>query len=149
MESACGNIPQPNWPGWINLTPFRAWCARTLPTVFDDSMSYQEQLCKVREILNGALVDIGLTGNQLDAFKADVEQQIEELQNGTWVENSIPYLQKLLAAYIPVAMLPGITEDGYFCVYIPESWNTIQFATTGYDTVVPCQLEYGHLVMYY
>lgn len=42
----------------------------------------------------------------------------------------------------------GITETGYFCVWIPDSWKDIMFATTGYDTVVPTQLEYGHLVIY-
>lgn len=42
----------------------------------------------------------------------------------------------------------GITEDGYFCVWIPESWKDITFATTGYDTTILTQLEYGHLAIY-
>lgn len=145
----CSPPYNPGWPGWINLAPFRAWCAQTLPTVFDESMSYYEVLCKVLEILNGAIEDIEVTAKQLEDFIKEVNQQFEELKNGTWIEGTIPYLEKLLKQYIPVAMLPGLTEDGYFCIYIPKSWDNIMFATTGYDTIVPCQLEYGHLVMYY
>lgn len=139
----------PGWPGWINLEPFKMWCCRTLPTVFDDEMSYYEVLCKVKDVLNGVIEDVQLTAEELNDFETSVNQQIAELKTGTWIEGTIPYLDMLLKQFIPVAMLPGLTDDGYFCIYIPESWDTIKFGTTGYDTVVPCQLEYGHLVMYY
>lgn len=138
-----------NWNGWIELHSFKLWCCRVLPAVFDESMSYYEVLCKVMEILNGVIDDVNLTKEQMIQFEQSVNQQFTELKTGTWIDGTIPYLSMLLEKYIPVAMLPGLTEDGYFCVYIPQSWDTIQFATTGYDTVVPCQLEYGHLVMYY
>ncbi|MBO7733509.1 MAG: hypothetical protein J6S67_13175 [Methanobrevibacter sp.] len=42
----------------------------------------------------------------------------------------------------------GLTDDGYFVAYIPDSWNDIQFATTGLDITVP-GVEYGHLVINY
>ena len=40
----------------------------------------------------------------------------------------------------------GITDDGYFVAYIPESWSDIIFATTGYDLILP-GYDYGHLVL--
>lgn len=43
----------------------------------------------------------------------------------------------------------NITDDGYFVAYIPESWEEIQFATTGLDVIIPEQPEYGHLVLSY
>ena len=43
----------------------------------------------------------------------------------------------------------GITNDGYFVAYIPESWNDITFNTTGLDINVPIQPEFGHLVLSY
>lgn len=138
-----------NWNGWVELNSFKLWCCNTLPAIFDESMSYYEVLCKVMEILNGAIDDINLTKENLQAFQESVNQQFSDLKSGTWIDGTIPYLDMLLKKFIPVAMLPGLTEDGYFCVWIPHSWNTIQFATTGYDTVAPEQLEYGHLVMYY
>ena len=43
----------------------------------------------------------------------------------------------------------NITDDGYFVAYIPESWNDIQFGTTGLDVITPLQPDYGHLVLSY
>lgn len=43
----------------------------------------------------------------------------------------------------------GLTDSGYFVAYIPESWDDIQFFTTGWDWSTPLMLEYGHLVLGY
>ena len=40
----------------------------------------------------------------------------------------------------------GITDDGYFVAYIPDSWNDIIFGTTGLDDF-PAGVEYGHLTL--
>lgn len=42
----------------------------------------------------------------------------------------------------------GITDDGYFVAYIPESWDDIIFGTTGLDDF-PAGIEYGHLTLSY
>lgn len=42
----------------------------------------------------------------------------------------------------------NITDDGYFVAYIPESWDDIQFGTTGFDDLVP-GYEYGRLTLSY
>ena len=42
----------------------------------------------------------------------------------------------------------GITDDGYFVAYIPESWDDIIFGTTGLDDF-PLGVEYGHLTLSY
>lgn len=42
----------------------------------------------------------------------------------------------------------NITDDGYFVAYIPESWDDIQFGTTGLDDPVP-GYDYGHLTLSY
>ena len=34
------------------LTPFKFWCQKVLPTVYDDSLSYYEYLGKLNEYLN-------------------------------------------------------------------------------------------------
>lgn len=43
----------------------------------------------------------------------------------------------------------GLTDTGYFVAYIPESWDDIQFFTTGYDFSTDLMPEYGHLVLGY
>lgn len=42
----------------------------------------------------------------------------------------------------------GITNDGYFVAYIPESWNDIIFGTSGLDDF-PTGIDYGHLTLSY
>lgn len=42
-----------------------------------------------------------------------------------------------------------ITDDGYFVANIPESWEEIEFNTSGLDIEVALQPEYGHLVLSY
>lgn len=42
----------------------------------------------------------------------------------------------------------GITDDGYFVAYIPESWDDIIFGTTGLDDF-PSGVDYGHLTLSY
>lgn len=42
----------------------------------------------------------------------------------------------------------GITDDGYFVAYIPDSWSDITFGTTGLDTF-PEGIDFGHLTLAY
>lgn len=163
---------------WIDLKPFKAWCIQILPSVFDESMSYYEVLCKVIKILNNSLEDInilkeeientnsafdgfkeevnnqleeeiGNTNSALNRFKEEVNNQFEELVNGTWIQGTIPYLEELLKQYIPVAIFFEINNEGYFVANIPETWDEIQFNTTGYDYPEINGVGYGHLVMSY
>lgn len=40
------------------LRPFRYWCQKVLPLVYDDSLSYYELLCKVVDFLNKTMEDV-------------------------------------------------------------------------------------------
>lgn len=42
----------------------------------------------------------------------------------------------------------GLTQDGYFVAFIPDSWSDIQFGTSGYDDF-PAGVDYGHLTLSY
>lgn len=41
----------------------------------------------------------------------------------------------------------GLTDDGYFVAYIPESWQDVTFRTTEYDMTTELMPEFGHLVL--
>lgn len=45
----------------------------------------------------------------------------------------------------------GLTNDGYFVAYIPDSWDEITFNTSDYDIVLTEHPEvgYGHLILSY
>lgn len=42
----------------IPLQPFRYWCQKVLPLVYDDSLSYYDLLCKVVDYLNKTMEDV-------------------------------------------------------------------------------------------
>ena len=68
----------------------------------------------------------------------------EGMQEGirTWLEANALELIGNLATMVWF----GITDDGYFVAYIPESWDDIIFGTTGLDLIIP-GYEYGRLVL--
>ena len=55
----------PNRVSQIPLQPFRYWCQKVLPLVYDDSLSDYELLCKVVDYLNNTMEDVT---NLLDAY---------------------------------------------------------------------------------
>lgn len=91
---------------YVNMSPFRFWCQKVLPLVYDDSLSYYEILCKVVEYINGliendkAIVEeientnsrIDDTNASLNLTKADVaelqtlvaglQEELRRIENG-------------------------------------------------------------------
>lgn len=60
----------------IELTPFRFWCQKVLPLVYDDSLSYYELLCKVVDYLNKTMEDVSNMSTDMDnIYKAYSELQ--------------------------------------------------------------------------
>ena len=55
------NIPTPITPSRNSYSPtgsFKFWCQKVLPTVYDDSLSYYEILCKVVNYLNEVIKNV-------------------------------------------------------------------------------------------
>ena len=48
----------PEMGNYRPLKPFRYWCQKILPLVYDDSLSYYELLCKVVDYLNKTMEDV-------------------------------------------------------------------------------------------
>ncbi len=57
----------PTLGDYKELQPFRYWCQKILPLVYDDSLSYYELLCKVVDYLNKTMEDV-------DTLHTDVTQ---------------------------------------------------------------------------
>lgn len=99
----------------------------------------------------------------LDSWRNEHKQEYQELKNmidklyhgnlspefvaaiKTWLYANI---QDIVGEMVKSVFF-GLTDDGYFVAYIPESWNEIVFNTTGYDITVALQPNYGHLVLSY
>lgn len=95
----------------------------------------------------------------LDEWRNTHEKEYEELKKlyddmlaGTYpdsFENSLKnwidkYAIDIIAEKIKAVHF-GLTNDGYFCAFIPDSWSDIQFDTvTDFDDPL-----YGHLMLIY
>lgn len=64
--STGGDITVPTFSA--NMKPFRFWCQRALPLVYDDSLSYYEVLCKVVDQMNGFLTDLQTATGSIEDF---------------------------------------------------------------------------------
>jgi len=94
----------------ITGAPFRFWCQKILPAVYDDSLSYYELLCKVVDYLNKVMEDdinvINLV-NELEEFvnnyfnNLDVQEEINNkldamAEDGSLLAAIEPYLQPVV-----------------------------------------------------
>lgn len=145
-------------PGNITVPPgkqaiLRYWCQFVLPAVYDDSMSYYELLCKVVKHLNENIV---LFNNLVDAVKmntddiAALKDAFEKFLNGgfdpyfqsaieKWIASNLEFIFNTVVKQV----FFGLTDDGYFVAYIPNSWDDIIF-DTGWDY---SKADYGCLIL--
>ena len=133
-----------------SLKHFRFWCYKVLPLVYDDSLSYYEILCKVVKYINDLIDQDKVIGDTLESL----QQALTEVQN--WIKNfDTSYLEKLIAQYLAKMIYVYISDAGYIIYYIPETWEDIQFNTTGLDISNDelsgnghvANYDYGHLVL--
>lgn len=62
-----------------NIRPFRAWCQKVLPLVYDDSLSYYELLCKVLDSLNKTIIEVDDLGDAYDKLEDYVNHYFDNL----------------------------------------------------------------------
>ena len=122
------------------IRPFRYWCNKVLPVVYDDSLSYYELLCKVVKHLN----DIGSNVNSLgenvqfvyeefNKFIKDFEGAVDEV-----VEES---LDRFIREGMVVTSVNG--QKGYVVINALPNPNAITFsgAVSGsYDGSAPLEI---------
>lgn len=125
----------------------------TIPKFYWDVKS-QEQRIKVMCCLIQQLIDqYGSTDSQIQKNTEAIEELKElftqfqesgfddyyEQQVIKWIGDNIEILYQQLAKQV----FFGLTSDGYFCAYVPESWSDITFDTGAvYDTKT-----YGRLIL--
>lgn len=141
-----------------DLRCFKSWCRKILPLVYDDSISYYEVLCKLTEYIQTLIDQMGDYDNlekeiqQLQQEVNFVKEELEKIKNGDYVSLYIDSLAKWIDANLQemVARIVkyiffGLTDDGYFAAYVPDSWGFIRFDTG----MVTDEETYGHLLLYY
>ena len=120
---------------------FRFWCQSVLPLVYDDSLSYYEVLCKVVEYINKLIDTDREIFSDIDELKAEM-QVVQK-----WIDDfDTSFIEEIIAQYMKMVFF-GLTQDGYFVAYIPDSWDDIVFSTSQYDDFTTLEPEYGHLIL--
>lgn len=130
------------------------WCAGLIPSVYDESLSYYEQIAKVLSVLEEVIKHLGETDANAEELKRlyySLKEQFDEFVDGGFEE----YYEDLLRAWIDenapsivedmllTGVFFGLTSDGYFCAYKPSTWEDVQFDTGAiYGTE-----EYGRLIL--
>lgn len=130
------------------------WCAGLIPSVYDESLSYYEQLAKILSVLKETIAHLAETDannerlqqlyeilkEQFDAFvDGRYDEYYEELLKIWLDENGADFLKENLLT----GVFFGLTSDGYFCAYKPSTWEDVQFDTGAiYGTE-----EYGRLIL--
>ena len=137
--------------------PFSSFVAATpvLPTFYWDVYSAEERwktICKLMKKLTDYIEYMGEAVNVdrekynelillFQQFQESGFEDYYEAQLQAWIEANAG---ELLTQYIKLVFF-GLTQDGYFCAWIPESWSEITFDTVA-DYSDPL---YGRLVLLY
>lgn len=80
------------------MKPFRFWCQKVLPLVYDDSLSYYELLCKVVDYLNHLGADVNELIQMVTDFQGiDLQDEVNKKLDEMAEDGS---LDALLAKYV-------------------------------------------------
>ena len=148
----------PTRGNYTELKPFRFWCQKVLPLVYDDSLSYYELLCKVVDFLNKTMEDVETLEddttamysayNQLQSFVNDsynelvgfVNDYFDNLDVQNEIDNKLDEmasdgsLTNLLAPYIPDLVTEWMNE--HITPTTPVIDNTLSISGAGADSKV-------------
>lgn len=119
---------------------------------------HEMNLDTILKIVKRVMVEV----DTLDDWKTEHQAEYEQLKsfcdgliNGVFppeMEESLTKWIKensddIIAELIKMVMF-GLTPDGYFVAYIPDSWSDILFGTSGLDDF-PAGIDFGHLTLSY
>ena len=86
------------------LKPFRYWCQKVLPLVYDDSLSYYELLCKVVDYLNKTMEDVDTLHDDVDNLHTAYTELETDMNNKyhsmtQWMNSSYTALVNFVNTY--------------------------------------------------
>lgn len=116
----------PEMGNYQTLKPFRYWCQKVLPLVYDDSLSYYELLCKVVDYLNKTMEDVetlhGDVTNLHTAYKElqsyvnnyfstlDVQEEINKKLDELVNSGRLDIMLSIFIPYVTLEMFGGVGD---------------------------------------
>lgn len=74
---------------YIDLKPFKFWCQKVLPLVYDDSLSYYELLCKVVDYLNKTMENVETLHTGYEKLQSYVNNYFSSLDVQEEINNKL------------------------------------------------------------
>lgn len=113
----------PQLGDYKTLQPFRYWCQKVLPLVYDDSLSYYELLCKVVDYLNKTMEDVETLHGDVtnlhtayDELQSYVNSYFSSLDVQEEINNKLDNMSKdgtlitIIKPFIPPVIVNWLTE---------------------------------------
>ncbi len=136
----------PGYAGFTSFTP-------TIPKLYWDVYSQEErikricmELHKLCEYASALNVNINLNHDMIDALQAE----FEKFKESGFIDYYVDLIEAWINEHMPdiikqaIKMVYfGLTDNGYFCAYIPDSWSDITFDTGA----VFGRSDYGRLIL--
>ena len=149
MKECCKPAPEryvPYFPGWTAFTP-------TIPAAYWQTYSQEQRILCISKLIDKIACYLDMLGDKVSDNRADIDYLLSEfvefkehgfddyyaVQVAQWIADNLAYIYNHTIKQVWF----GLTEDGHFIAYIPDSWNDIRF-DTGFDY----DLEtYGRLIL--
>ena len=142
---------------WYHFPWFEQWLgfSGAIPSIYWDVYSEEQRykfLCcrlqKLVEYCEKMGIEINLHADAIDElfqafedFKAHGFDDYYKEQIVGWIDDHLGFVFEQVIAHV----FFGLTDDGYFCAYVPDSWDDIIFDTG----MVFGQFDYGRLILRY
>lgn len=129
-------LPNYNAPNKTGL--FRFWCQKVLPTVYDDSLSYYELLCKVVNYLNDVIENVDTTNTNVDSIYNSVVQLQNYVNNYFDNLNLQDEINAKLDEYVADGTLTNILlgQYQYNIIMIGDSYGITPDENSGWCSCV-------------
>lgn len=133
---------QPTMPGYTGLDSMTFDQMRTP----EDQIHWLYQVClglaKTKADLTHVDAEFAKIWAQFNEFKEHGFDDYYAEQINKWIQdNATAIITKMLG----IGVFFGLTSDGYFCIYVPQTWSDIQFDTGA----VYGRSDYGRLILRY
>lgn len=138
--------PVPLWPAFFPSAP-------VVPKLYYDALSPEQRIKKLCEELHRLCeyanllgININLDHAAIEQLQADFQRFIDGEYDQYYKDVIYRWIQDNFADLISAGVRQvyfGLTSDGYFCAYIPDSWDEITFDTGA----VYGRSDYGRLIL--
>lgn len=146
---SCANTPVTRFPLFMGFTASTPVIPQLYYNVYSPEERWKKICCwlkKLTEYADSININVGSITDDIDMLEKNIQNlkdggllEYYENQIAEWIQNNLLTIWKTFS----LGVFFGLTDDGYFCAYVPESWSDIMFDTGA----VYGRSDYGRLIL--